>query len=271
MFDILTHTNELAKSFEKMKYSKSNLNAKMKQLSILLIGCMLMLSSCGPKISTTIAKNYSSTDYREEVRVFGLQDPIPTNFEELGIVKIGDTGFSTNCAWEFVIDKAKIEARKVGGNALKITEHTPPSLFGSSCHRITAKILKVDNFDNLPPANTPVDSTLVNADYALLHFYRNSGVGALINYDLHLGDTILCRGRNKWKKTIKVKKDGLNTLWAKTESKEELPINIKMGNEYYIRCSLTMGLFVGRPKLELVDSQTGRFEFESIKPNKEDK
>jgi hypothetical protein len=242
----------------------------MKQLSILLIGCLLMLSSCGPKISTTIGKNYTSTDYREEIRVFGIEDSFPTSFEELGVVKIGDTGFSTNCGWELVIEKAKIEARKVGGNALKITEHTPPSFLGSSCHRITAKILKVEHFDNLP-VNAPVDSTLINADYAVMHFYRHSGVGAIINYDLHLGDTILCRGRNKWKKTIKIKKDGLNTIWAKTESKAELPINIKMGHEYYIRCSVTMGMFVGHPKLELVDSQTGRLEFESIKPSKEDK
>ena len=242
----------------------------MRKISILLIGCILILSSCAPKISTTISKNYSALDYREEVKVLGLQDPVPTNSEELGIVKIGDTGFSTNCGWEVVIDKAKMEARKVGGNAIKITDHIPPSVMGSSCHRITAKILKVENFDNIPAVAT-LDSTLLNADYALLHVYRHSGVGALVSYDLHLGDTVICRVSNKWKKTIKIKRDGLNTLWAKTETKEELPINIKFGNEYYIRCSVTMGAFVGRPKLELVDNQTGKAEYQSIKLNKSDK
>ncbi len=242
----------------------------MRQISILVIVCTLTISSCTPKISTTISKNYSTLDYREEVRVLGLQDPVPTNSEELGVVKIGDTGFSTKCGWNVVIDKAKIEARKIGGNAIKITEHIPPSAFGSSCHRITAKILKVENFDNIPKS-VIVDSSLINAEYALFHFYRHSGVGALVSYDLHLGDTVICRVSNKWKKTIKIRKDGLNTLWARTETKEELPINIKFGNEYYIRCSVTMGAFVGHPKLELVDNQTGKAEYQSVKLKRADK
>jgi len=239
----------------------------MKQISILLIGCALLLGSCAPMISTKISKTYSPLDYREEVIVLGLHDPIPANSEELGVVKIGDNGFSANCGWDIVIDKAKIEARKIGGNAIKITDHILPSAFGSSCHRITAKILKVENFESIMvPAK--IDSALMNADYALLHVYRYSGVGALVSYDLHLGDTVICRVHGKWKKTIKIKKDGLNTLWAKTEAKVEIPINIKFGNEYYIRCSVKMGAFVGRPKIELVDNQTGKVEFQSIKLNK---
>jgi hypothetical protein len=242
----------------------------MKQISFLLIGCILILCSCAPKISTTISKSYTELDYREEVRVLGLQDPVPANSEELGVVKIGDSGFSNNCGWDAVIDRAKIEARKAGGNAIKITNHIPPSIMGSSCHRIIAKILKVDNFDVISTVAI-VDSSLLNADYALLHVYRYSGVGALVGYDLHLGDTVICRVSNKWKKSIKIRKDGLNTLWAKTETKEELPINIKFGNEYYIRCSVTMGAFVGHPKLELVDNQTGKAEYQSVKLSKSDK
>jgi hypothetical protein len=239
----------------------------MKRNSFFLIGYILILSSCAPKISTTISKNYPVLDYRDEVRVLGLQDPVPTNSEELGVVKIGDNGFSTHCGWDDVIDIAIIEARKAGGNAIKITEHIPPSVMGSSCHRITAKILKVEDFDNLPTAGIG-DSPLLNADYALLHVYRHNGFGALVSYDLHLGDTVICRVSNKWKKSIKIRKDGLNTLWAKTEAKEELPIDIKLGNEYYIRCSVTMGVLVGRPKLELIDNQTGKFENQSMKLSK---
>ena len=236
----------------------------MRHFSTLLFGCLLIFNSCAPKISTSISDNYPTLHYREEVRLFGLQDSIPASSKELGIVKIGDTGFTIKCGWEDVIEKAKLEARKVGGNAIKITKHRTPSAFGSSCHRITAVILNIESFDGLSTVEK-IDSTLLNADYALLHIYRNSGVGALVNYDLYLGDSVICRVNNKWKKTIKINKDGLNTLWARTEAKRELPINIKFGNEYYIRCSVSMGAFVGRPKLELVDNQTGRVEFQSIK------
>lgn len=216
----------------------------MIKIAIFLIGCTVILSSCAPMVSTSISKNYPSLDYREEVRLFGVQDPIPVNAEELGIVKVGDNGLSTNCGWEVVVEKAKIEARKIGGNAIKIMDHNPPSALGSTCHSITAMILKVDNFDPMP-GTAVVDSALLNADYALLHIYRHSGAGSLINFDLFLGDTLICRVSNKWKKTIKIRKDGLNTLWARTEVKEELPIDIKFGNEYHVRCRIAMGAFVG--------------------------
>ncbi len=105
----------------------------MKKIIWYLAGVTLILSSCAPKISTTISKNYAPLDYQEDVRVFGIDDAYPVNSEELGTVKIGDTGFSTNCGWDVVIEKAKLEARKAGGNALKIVEHIPPSAFGSQC------------------------------------------------------------------------------------------------------------------------------------------
>jgi hypothetical protein len=53
-------------------------------------------------------------------------------------------------------------------------------------------------------------------------------------------------------------------LWAKTETREEIPINIELGREYYVRCSVRMGAFVGRPQLELVDPQFGKYEFDKI-------
>lgn len=236
----------------------------MKKKFILLFGFILLLYSCSPKISTTINKTYTPIDFREEVRIFGIQDEIPANSEVLGVVNIGDTGFSTNCGWDVVIDKARTEARKAGGNAIKITEHTSPSTFGSSCDRISAKILKIENLENIP-LNTITDSTLINTDYALLHVYRSSGAGSLVSYDLHLGDTVICNVQNKWKRTFKIKKDGLNSIWAKTESKVEIPINIKFGQEYYLRCGVSMGALIGRPKLEIVDNQIGKAEYQSTK------
>lgn len=237
----------------------------MRCIFLFCIASTLFLGSCAPKISTHITHNYGTLDYREEVNVYGLADVYPQNAEEIGTVKIGDSGFTTNCSWEVVVEKAKTEARIVGGNAIKIVEHTPPSLMGSSCHQITAKILKINKKDpNITLPLEVVDSTLINADYALLYVYRHSGMGSLVNYDLYLGDSVICRVSNKWKKALKIRKDGLNTLWARTESKAEVPINVKFGNEYYLRCSVGMGAFVGRPKLELVDKQTGRAEYQSI-------
>ena len=136
----------------------------------------------------------------------------------------------------------------------------------STCHRIKANILKVYEFnESLPELMSAEDSLLANADYALLHIYRFGGVGSLVGYDLYLGDSVLVRVKNNWKETVVVRKDGLNTIWAKTESKAEIPINIENGKQYYVRCGLVMGAFVGRPTIDLVKSTTGKAEFESIK------
>ncbi len=230
---------------------------------LLLVVGLIFISACSPKISTTLTKTYDALDYKQEVLVIGLAQVVPENTEVIGQVKIGDTGFSTNCGYDIVIDKAKLEARKAGGNAIKIMEHNPPTVMGSTCHRITANILKIDSIENY---TAKVEKeVLLDVDYAIINIYRYSGAGSFVSYDLYLGDSLICRVRNNYKTTIHVKKDGLNSLWAKTEAKSELPINVKMGKTYYLRCGITMGAFVGHPHLQLVDSRTGKSEFESFK------
>lgn len=228
-----------------------------------MVYVLISLSSCNPKISTSISRSYPPLDYQQEVVVIGLDQPEPDNAEVLGQVKTGDTGFSTNCSYEVVIDKIKLEARKAGGNAIKVIEHKTPSAMGSSCHRITARILRVENIESFTPEVE--QELLLDVDYAILNVYRYGGAGAMVSYDLYLGDSIICRVKNNYKKTILIKKDGLNTLWARTEAKSEVPIDVKMGKTYYLRCGITIGAFVGRPKLELIDSKTGKAEFESFR------
>ncbi|HAN79563.1 MAG TPA: hypothetical protein DCQ31_18275 [Bacteroidales bacterium] len=224
---------------------------------------LIFFSSCNPKISTSIIRTYSPLDYKQEVVVISLDQMEPENVEVLGEVKIGDTGFSTKCSYDIVIDQAKLEAKKAGGNAIKIIEHKQPTAMGSSCHRITAKILRVENIATYTPKVE--EEVLLDVDYAILNIYRYSGAGALVGYDLYLGDSVICRVKNNYKTTLRIKKDGINTLWARTEAKSEAPIDIKMGKIYYVRCGITMGAFVGRPKIELVNSKTGKAEFESFK------
>ncbi len=64
---------------------------------------------------------------------------LPEDADKIGNIKVGDSGFSTNCGFDKVMEDAKIEARKIGGNILFITRHKTPDLW-SSCHRISADI-----------------------------------------------------------------------------------------------------------------------------------
>lgn len=241
----------------------------MKLNALFFIGSALLLTSCAAKLTSSMQKTYAPLDYKQYVRVFEIEEQTPPNAEKLGTIKVGDSGFSSNCDYAVVIEKAKTEARKVGGNALKITEHSLPD-FWSSCHRITADVLKVENIENyvVKEETAEIDSALIGADYAIINVYRPSGQGALISYDLHLGDSTICRVSNNFCESIKINKNGLNSLWAKTETKSEVPINIEFGKIYYVRCSVTMGAFVGRPKIIIVDNATGKREYNAIQQKK---
>ncbi|MDR1524817.1 MAG: hypothetical protein LBS79_06125 [Tannerella sp.] len=107
-------------------------------------------------------------------------------------------------------------------------------------------------------------------DCALLHIYRPASMAGMeVSYHIHLDDEPLFRVKNKTKKTVEVTTEGLVALWGRIESETELLLDIELGNEYYIRCGVGMGAFVGRPKIELVDARTGKTEFDKIPPTRE--
>jgi hypothetical protein len=45
----------------------------------------------------------------------------------------------------------------------------------------------------------------------------------------------------------------------------DCPVNIECGKEYYIRCTLNMGVMVGRPDMVLVDPAAGKIEFDAVR------
>jgi hypothetical protein len=99
---------------------------------------------------------------------------------------------------------------------------------------------------------------------AVLHFYRNSFYGAAIRYSVHIDDSLVWKCRNKAKASVRVTGEGTRLLWAATEGREEDTVEIEHGQEYYIRCGVRMGAFVGRPSMTVVDSATGKAEFDKI-------
>jgi hypothetical protein len=235
----------------------------MKKLYFLLMCSLLVLTSCAPNVTTSIIKKYPSTNYQENIRVLGLAENIPDNTEILGKVRIGDSGFSVNCGFDVVINLAKAEARRIGGNAIKITYHARPDII-STCHRIEANILKIPGIETFIDEE-PEDNALTGANYAILHVYRNDGETPLFSYDLHLDNREIGSVSNVWRESIKITKEGNHVIWAKTKVREELTINFQFGKVYYVRCGVSAGFYAGHPRLERVDNKTGQLEFESIK------
>ncbi|WP_187263540.1 porin family protein [Pontibacter beigongshangensis] len=125
----------------------------MKRTLLLFLALPLVLGSCAPSVSTLLtASPQAPLAPGEEVSLISLQEQVPPHAEVIGMVRIGDSGFTTDCSWGAVIAKAKSEARKVGGNSIKIIDHQKPNL-ASTCHRITVNILKVSGAE--PTQNAP--------------------------------------------------------------------------------------------------------------------
>lgn len=244
--------------------------------TVLAACCVYVLTGCNPKISTNISKSYPTSVSDTDVVVIGLEQPVPEDAEVLGSVKIGGTGFTNNCDYPTVLEVAKLEARKVGGNAIKITEHKLPNPLLSTCHKITATILRlrsIDEYLHKSDAVAPksdavapkVNAAVPKVDYAILNVYRFGGAGTAVSYDLHLGDSVICRVKNNYKATFHIKKSGPTTIWAKTEAKSEVTITLKPGQTYYLRCGVKAGTVVGYPQLELIDNKIGKSEFDAFK------
>jgi hypothetical protein len=113
---------------------------------IVILACFF-LCSCSPKIATSVQFNYASLNDQDNVLVYSKEESLPENAKIIGKTSIGDSGFTTNCDYDVMLEKAKNEARKKGANAIKITEHILPNYFGSSCHRIKAQMLKIESSD----------------------------------------------------------------------------------------------------------------------------
>lgn len=101
-------------------------------------------------------------------------------------------------------------------------------------------------------------------DYAVIYFYR-PGNFAATPYDVHIGDDVVYRSKNKTKTFVKIDKPGTYEIWGKTESRESLTLKVEMGKDYYIKSFLHFGVALWRPSLEEVAPEVGKVEWNSIR------
>jgi hypothetical protein len=111
----------------------------------------------------------------------------------------------------------------------------------------------------------------VSAPYATLYVYRpRNFVGSLESYNLHEADSIICRVKNNSKYIIRLYQEGPAEIWAKTEKKVSVKINVVFGKEYFLKCGLKGGIMTGRPEMELVYPEQGKLDFENVEGREKD-
>ena len=238
----------------------------MKRFFLLGLAGMLILA-CSPKVVSHLSADYPALDPDAEVLVLEENTPqsLLAGTEILGTVRVGDTGFSSTQegSYEAVLELAKDQARQAGGNVLRITRHLVPDGF-SSIHRIEADVLRIPETHPLWAQEQAFQSD--HPDYAIIFLYRPAGsAGALVSYDVRIGDTPVFRAKNGTKAEVKIYEEGQLEIWGRTETKVSLPLDVKLGEEYYIRCSVSMGALIGHPYLQKVSRVSGKAEYDAIR------
>lgn len=244
----------------------------MKTVKMLAILCAIFnLTSCSTSIKTTLNDNTLTALAPEtDIAVIAMKDQAPEG-KTVGKVKVGDSGFTTDCGYNTVVDQAKAEARKAGGNAIKLTKVKEPSALGSTCYRIEADILLIADMGAYKEKTRIAQDAITkskfppNPNYALLYVYRrNSLNGSMLNYTIHWDGIPLFKIYNDTKKVVKITKEGVQKVRASLETEEIKEIDVKFGEEYFLECSVNSGVFIGRPELNFVEKAVGRAQYEKV-------
>jgi len=133
----------------------------MKKIIFFSLILSFLFSSCAMHVNRMITKSYAPLESDSPVEIFFSRDEIPEQNETLGVIVVRDGGMTVRCDFATVINIVKDETRKVGGNAAFISEHIPPSIWRSTCHQMTAVLLKTgsdfiqrnDATENIPTAD----------------------------------------------------------------------------------------------------------------------
>lgn len=115
------------------------------------------------------------------------------------------------------------------------------------------------------PKLSEIKSTIpaLNPQLGRIYFYRASAVGAAIQPNLELNGEVI--GEMVPLGFFYVDRyPGSYELIAKTESTAVLRIVLAANQTRYVRGSLTMGLFVGRPATELVEESVALQEMDDL-------
>ncbi len=111
-----------------------------------LFAILLLIMSCSPKVRQTIYKKTASLKDFERVVVFSKMDStVLKKGIVVGDIVIKDGGLTINCDLETITGIAKSKAKLLGANVLMIYEHKFPNPVTSSCHRIKAKAIRIED------------------------------------------------------------------------------------------------------------------------------
>lgn len=96
-------------------------------------------------------------------------------------------------------------------------------------------------------------------------FYRPKKLsGCLIQFDLHVNDSLLGRVKNGFYHTFKTRGEQEIEVWAETEERVARKLYLEKGKTYYVRMGIGAGIVIGRPSFKLETYQRGSKALEKL-------
>ncbi|WP_341834364.1 hypothetical protein WJU16_15320 [Chitinophaga pollutisoli] len=199
---------------------------------------------------------------------------VPANATSKGTLRIKDGGFKTKCGYTQSINEARTKARLSGANIIRFTQIKAPDAW-STCYRMNAELYYLEDLSPMIAVQKAAADSAMRAlvpdtaSYALLCVYRpRSGLGTLVQYNLHVNDSMVCRVKNGGSYQVKIDPASQALLWARTEKRTEVTVDFQPGKVYFLRCAVGVGALVGRPVFDIMDDYTGAMEFNETKAEK---
>lgn len=164
----------------------------------LFLCSLLLLSSCAPKITTSFNKHYKSLKDKTSIVVYEKNDTLPSPSETLGTVKIVDYGLTSGFNYNSLIESAKTEAAKVGGNVIQINKLLTPTLL-NPVYLLKADILKAEENDIHLPAKPKSTLDVNTVSYSRWRLALNGGYSYDLGSNTKYSDPGVAKYYNKLK------------------------------------------------------------------------
>ncbi|TPN84037.1 hypothetical protein [Aquimarina algicola] len=112
-----------------------------KRTKALIFIAVIGVASCSPRISSNFANPQPELSIDEKVAFLDVEHKLPNNTIKIGDLRFQDSGFSTNCSFNSLMNRARVISRKNGANIIKVIEKKKPDLW-SSCYRLKIELHK---------------------------------------------------------------------------------------------------------------------------------
>lgn len=251
-------------------------------MRIKLILLLATITSCSPRYNVTTQKKATqSLNDKKEILVISKESGISLdNAAFIGEMKgpyekfyESPKSITKGCGYTEIINDIKIEARKLGANIISIYNIKNPT-FLNNCYKLKARLYKSSDSNLLESINQYNNSRMTSkldkgSDYAMLYLYRPGAIPAMIvKFDIYMDNDILITNlKNGDKASYKITDFGIHTFTAINQKgqRKEFSLDIKKGQEYYLRCGIDVAYPYAVAQFSHIDNITGSKEYNKIK------